>query len=103
MINKRTVTMETLMKTAMSPALLAGAIAALLGGTAAAQVHPERPTYDYEKCYGVARAAQNDCFTPRNSCAGTSATDRQPDAWIYLPAGSCEKLLGGSLEPGKPS
>jgi len=83
--------------------VLTGAILALLSTTTQAQVHPERPTYNYEKCYGVARAAQNDCFTPRNSCAGTSDQDRQPDAWIYLPTGSCDKIAGGSLKPGKPS
>jgi len=91
------------MTTKTSNAMIAGAVAALLGNAASAQVHPERPTYDYEKCYGVARAGQNDCFTPRNSCAGTAEEDRQPDAWVYLPAGSCAKILGGSLEPGKPS
>jgi len=32
---------------------------------------PEKPTYKYEKCYGVARAGMNDCFFGSNSCAGT--------------------------------
>lgn len=64
-----------------------------------AQVHPEKPTYKYEKCHGVVRAAKNDCFTARNSCAGTSKTDGQRDAWIYMPAGTCEKIVGGKLRP----
>jgi uncharacterized membrane protein len=81
--------------------LLAAAVTALLSGSATAQVHPEKPTYKYEKCYGVARAGQNDCFFASNSCAGTSAHDDDPRAWIYVPQGSCKKISGGSLEPPK--
>lgn len=55
---------------------------------------------DKEKCYGVAKAGQNDCNTANTSCAGTSRVDGQKDAWILLPAGTCEKLVGGSLSAG---
>ena len=83
--------------------LLAAAIAGLISGSAMAQVHPEKPTYKYEKCYGVARAGQNDCFFASNSCAGTSAQDDDPRAWIYVPQGTCKKISGGTLEPPKTS
>ena len=33
------------------------AIGTLLASQAGAQVHPEKPVYAYEKCYGVARQA----------------------------------------------
>jgi len=52
-----------------------------------------------EKCYGVAAAGQNDCATNNSSCAGTSKTDNQGDAFLALPKGLCTKLAGGSLEP----
>ena len=53
-----------------------------------------------EKCYGVAKAGKNDCAAgPGTSCAGTSTTDGQGNAWMYVPKGTCEKLVGGSLEP----
>ena len=52
-----------------------------------------------EKCYGVVKAGANDCETATNSCAGTSAQDGQGDAWVLVPKGLCEKLVGGSLEP----
>jgi len=58
-----------------------------------------KPKYDYEKCYGIARAGKNDCQTANSSCAGTSKRDAQADSWIYVPAGSCEKVVGGSLQP----
>jgi len=61
--------------------------------------HPEKPTYKYEKCYGVARAGQNDCFTASNSCASATGQDGQKDAWIYVPDGTCRKIVGGSLDP----
>jgi len=51
-----------------------------------------------ERCYGVAAAGQNDCATKNSSCAGTSKTDNQSDAFLALPKGLCSKLAGGSLE-----
>lgn len=53
---------------------------------------------DHEKCYGVAKAGKNDCKTLSNACAGHSAMDNQKDAFIALPAGTCERIVGGSLE-----
>ncbi len=53
---------------------------------------------DSEKCYGVAKAGKNDCQTNTSACAGTSTEDGQGDAWLFVPAGLCEKLVGGSLE-----
>ncbi len=52
---------------------------------------------EMEKCYGVATAGKNDCQTTTSSCAGTSSSDRQVDAFIALPKGTCGKIAGGSL------
>ncbi|MCG7584134.1 hypothetical protein BIT28_05665 [Photobacterium proteolyticum] len=49
-----------------------------------------------EKCYGVAKAGKNDCATKTSSCAGTSKTDNQKDAFIMVPKGLCDRLAGGS-------
>lgn len=52
-----------------------------------------------EKCYGIAKAAKNDCAAgPGTSCAGTSTTDNQGNAWMYVAKGTCEKIVGGSLK-----
>jgi uncharacterized membrane protein len=88
-------------RSTVGAALIASAIATLLSNTALAQVHPEKPTYKYEKCYGVARAGQNDCFFAGNSCAGTAAQDNLPGAWIYVPQGTCKKISGGTVESPK--
>ncbi len=53
-----------------------------------------------EKCYGVVKAGKNDCQTNTSACAGTSTKDGQKDAWIYLPKGSCDKIVGGSTKKG---
>jgi uncharacterized membrane protein len=54
-----------------------------------------------EKCYGIVKAGKNDCQTAVSACAGTATKDSQKDAWIYLPKGSCEKIVGASLKSGK--
>ena len=51
-----------------------------------------------EKCYGIVKTGQNDCATATQSCAGSSTKNNQADAFIFLPKGACEKIVGGSLE-----
>jgi len=53
-----------------------------------------------EKCYGVAKAGQNDCAANGHACAGQSKVDNDPTEWKYVPKGECEKL-GGALKAGK--
>lgn len=57
-----------------------------------------QPEFTFEKCYGVVKAGLNDCQTSTHSCAGTATKDNQADAWIYVPAGTCTKITGGSTE-----
>jgi uncharacterized membrane protein len=87
-----------------SQLLIASAVAAALAIpiAAGAQAGPApKPKFEAEKCYGIVKAGKNDCQTANSSCAGTSKRDNQGDAWIYIPAGSCEKLVGGSTQPKK--
>src|ERR1700747_247307 len=80
-------------------ASLAIAVAIALVEGAEAQTNIPRPTYKYEKCFGIVRGGQNDCFSPANSCGNTSTRDNDPNAWIYVPVGTCEKITGGSTGP----
>lgn len=58
------------------------------------------PSFKAEKCYGLAKAGKNDCAsTGNNSCAGTSRVNGDPRAWIFVPAGYCERIVSGSLKP----
>ncbi len=82
--------------------LIASAIAAAVAGTAlVAQAAPApEPSFKAEKCYGIAKAGKNDCAsTGNNSCAGMSKLNADPRAWIYVPAGYCERIIDGSLKP----
>jgi uncharacterized membrane protein len=78
------------------------AIASLLaiGAATAATGHDPAPAAGTEKCYGVAKAGQNDCGTAKHSCAGLSKTDRDPLDWKMVAKGTCDKL-GGKLDAPK--
>ncbi len=54
-----------------------------------------------EKCYGIVKAGMNDCGAAdgSHSCAGQAKTDGDGGEWVYVPAGTCDKIVGGSLEP----
>jgi uncharacterized membrane protein len=80
--------------------LIASAIAVAFAGPAmvSAQGPAAAPDFQPEKCYGIAKAGQNDCAsTGNNSCAGTSRLDSDPRAWIYVPEGYCTRIVAGSL------
>lgn len=58
------------------------------------------PTPKMERCYGIAKAGQNDCSSAgNNSCAGMSKIDADPKAWLNLPEGRCERIVGASKAP----
>lgn len=69
---------------------LAGLITTAAATEAAAQDKPK------EKCYGIAKAGQNDCGTAKHSCAGKAVKDNDPTEWKYVAAGTCEKAGGKS-------
>lgn len=55
-----------------------------------------------EKCFGIAKAGQNDCASVSgvHSCAGQSKTDNDKSEWKYVAKGTCQKA-GGSMAPSK--
>jgi uncharacterized membrane protein len=55
-----------------------------------------------ERCYGVAKAGKNDCGGPGHVCAGLSKKDGDPDEYINVPKGTCERLVGGVVKPDPP-
>lgn len=62
---------------------------------------PGTSIQDTEKCYGIVKAGLNDCATATASCAGSSTKDRQNDAFVFVPKGLCQKIVGGNLTSGK--
>jgi len=82
--------------------ILASAVAAAVSLSAITAAHAgpaAKPTFDFEKCYGISKAGTNDCQTATHSCAGTSTADGAGDSWIYVPAGTCARIVGGSPTP----
>lgn len=55
-----------------------------------------------EKCYGVVKAGKNDCAGPGHTCQGQAKTDANPQEYILVPAGTCERLANGSLTARAP-
>lgn len=85
------------------------ALAAAASGAAAADMPMKKPVTmaqmkGMEKCYGVAKAHQNDCKAgPGTTCAGTSSIDYQGNAWSLVKQGTCTSINTpkgpGSLTP----
>ncbi|KTD29821.1 signal peptide protein [Legionella maceachernii] len=85
--------------------IIKAAVSAFLAMAAAQDFAADTKTEDQssqntEKCYGVVKAGMNDCATATASCAGSSTKDNQPDAFVFVSKGLCEKLVGGSLSAG---
>lgn len=75
-------------------AALAAAVLSTLGGLplAAAGEHAND-----EKCAGIVKAGRNDCSTSKNACHSHVTADADPEAWIGVPRGTCEKIAGATL------
>ena len=69
---------------------LASALALGLVGQVAAQDKGK------EKCYGIAKAGQNDCanLSGTHSCAGQTKEDMSPADWKYVAKGTCKDMKG---------
>ena len=52
-----------------------------------------------EKCMGIAKAGANDCGTSQHSCAGQASVDGDAEEWVYVPEGTCDKIVGGKIKP----
>ena len=81
-------------------AALASLLALGVAGSAFSQTMPEK-TKDQEKCYGVAKAGQNDCGTDKHACAGQGKVDKDPTEWKYVAKGKCESMGGKTTAPKK--
>ena len=80
-------------QTFIASSALASLLALGLTGPAAAQDAGK------EKCYGVAKAGQNDCanLSGTHSCAGQSKVDKDPGEWKFVAKGSCKSMGGLSV------
>lgn len=77
--------------------LLRAAMASLLAIAASTVATAALADHHQEQCAGVIKAGKNDCATSTNACHGHVTTDSNPEAWIYLPTGTCEKIVGARV------
>ena len=78
---------------------LASALALGLVAPLAAQDKPAAK----ERCYGIAKAGQNDCanLSGTHSCAGQNKADMAPDEWKYVAKGTCKDMKGMTEDEAK--
>jgi uncharacterized membrane protein len=82
----------------MNKPLIASSLASLIAvslSMAAGNAYAAKD--DVEKCAGIVKAGKNDCGTSKSACAGTTKVDREPEAWISVPKGTCERIAGGMV------
>jgi uncharacterized membrane protein len=108
------------MSTRLLPALVVGAFATALSSLAVVPASAEDfsaaqkktqaehtalvKSGKLEPCFGTAVKGQNDCYAgPGTTCAGTSTSDWQGNAFKLVPKGSCTSIAtpngNGSLAP----
>lgn len=88
-----------MVKNSISPLALAAAVTAALG-LATSPVFAAGEGKD--KCYGIAKAGENDCGNAAgtHACSGHATVNYDGGEWKYVAKGTCEKL-GGKMEPFK--
>ena len=70
----------------------------LVTGTSVAQTAGAK-----EKCYGIAKAGQNDCanLSGSHSCQGQSKLDMDKGEWKYVAKGECKTMNGMTADEAK--
>jgi len=89
----------------MATTALAGLVAlgASLTATSANAV-PDQPKF-WEKCAGIAKQGKNDCgaLDGKHGCAGMAKKSNDAQEWVYVPKGTCAKIVGGKVAKIKPA
>lgn len=82
--------------TTLKTSLVLLAFAGMATGNSALAAKP-----GMEKCAGIVKAGKNDCGTSKHSCAGQASSDGDAEEWLYVPEGTCSKIVGGKKLPSK--
>jgi uncharacterized membrane protein len=82
-------------------AMIAAAAASLM--SLAFVAAPAHAADEKEKCFGIAKAGQNDCasISGVHSCAGQSKADMDQGEWKYVAKGTCKDMKGLSMDDVK--
>ena len=74
-------------------AAIASAFALTVTGLSQVQAQDE----ELEKCYGAVKAGKNDCAGPGHTCQGQANADADPNEFILVPDGTCDRLVNGEV------
>lgn len=87
------------MKSSVSMIAAGVAVGTLVASTVAMAGPPKwaAPGSTIVKCAGIAKKGQNDCGANGHSCSGHAKVDGDPNEWVYVPAGVCEKIAGARV------
>jgi uncharacterized membrane protein len=86
---------------ALAASALASFIGLLYASSASAEDAPPAKRPPQEKCYGIAKMGTNDCATASHDCSSSSKKDSDPADWLWVPKGTCAKIVGASTSgPG---
>jgi len=80
---------DRITRAALASLVAVGLVAVTQGAFAA--------TVDTEKCAGIVKAGKNDCGTSKHACAGQAKADSDPESWIQVPKGTCERIAGAHV------
>jgi uncharacterized membrane protein len=83
--------------------ILSTALASVLAMGVLSSVNAAETPAGKEKCFGIAKAGQNDCanLSGTHSCAGQNKTDMGADEWKYVAKGTCASMGGKSADEAK--
>jgi uncharacterized membrane protein len=87
----------------MNQRLIASTALASMLALGAAGAHAADDAKTKEKCYGIAKAGQNDCanLSGSHSCAGQASVDNGTDDWRYVAKGTCHGVGGLTTDEAK--
>lgn len=88
---------KLLLKTAITAALSLGVVGSASAAFTAEEIANNVKLFTkngLERCAGVVKAGLNDCPTSQHACAGLSDEDSDYEEYIWLPVGTCDKIVG---------
>jgi uncharacterized membrane protein len=87
---------------AVNAGILLAVAGAMIAAVAASVRHGDGTAVERERCYGIAKAGQNDCANAVHSCAKQAKADSEQSEWVAVPKGTCLRLAGGRIDEGGP-
>lgn len=90
--------MQNIKKKAAIATALTGVLAVGMAAVVANNQEALAGKEGMEKCAGIVRKGMNDCGANDHDCAGMAKVDADPNEWIYVPEGTCNKIVNGRVK-----